>query len=202
MYFHIQLIDDPATPERRAVSREAHWAYFDAHADHFVARGATTTDDGERTLSSVLFVEFDSWDDVHRFVDNEPHNRNGVFGEVRINCWSHALGRTQRDFPRTDNQVCWYIRGFSTPSRNDRRNELVAAHRAYFAAYDSEHFIVRGGVLDDAGTSWQGSANLIALPSRGKVEAFLSKEPFYIDGLYDEVLVERYKFGGRPGQIV
>ena len=118
MYFHVRLIDDPEHPERRAVSREDHWAYFDAHVDHFIARGATTTDDGARTLSSVLFVDFEGWDQVRRFVDNEPHNRNGVFGEVRINRWSHALGRTQRDFPRKVGQVCWYIRGFSTPARN------------------------------------------------------------------------------------
>jgi uncharacterized protein YciI len=202
MHFHIQLIDDPATPERRAVSREAHWAYFDEHRNHFIARGATTSDDQSRTLSSVLFVEFDGWDEARHFVENEPHNRNGVFGEVRINRWSHALGRTQREFPRTEEQVCWYIRGFSNPGRNDRRNELVDAHRAYFASYDAEHFIARGGVLDDAGTLWQGSANLIALPSRAAVEAFLSEEPFYTNRLYDEVLVERYKFGGRPGQIV
>lgn len=78
MFFHVQLIDDPDHPERRAVSREDHWAYFDQHRDHFAARGATTTDDGERTLSSVLFVEFDGWEEVRQFVDNEPHNRNNV----------------------------------------------------------------------------------------------------------------------------
>ena len=73
------------------------------------------------------------------------------------------------------------------------RNERVDAHRAYFAAYDAAHFIARGGVLNDAGTLWEGSANLIALPSRGDVEAFLAEEPFYTNGLYDHVLVERYK---------
>lgn len=202
MYFHIQLIDDPDHPERRPQSREDHWAYFDTHADRFVARGATMTDDGARTLSSVLFMEFDGWDEVREFVANEPHNRNGVFRDVRINRWGHALGRTQRDFPRKEGQVCWYIRGFSTPDRNDRRNELAEAHRDYFAPYDAEHFIVRGGVRDDDGERWLGSANLIALPSRADVEAFLADEPFYRNGLYDEVLVERYKFGGRPGQIV
>ena len=202
MHFHIQLIDDPKHPERRAGSREAHWAYFDEHRDHFVARGATQTDDGERTLSSVLFVEFDGWDEVRHFVDNEPHNGNGVFSEIRICRWHHALRRTQRDFPRKDDQVCWYIRGFGAPGSNDRRNELVDAHRAYFAPYDGEHFIARGGVLDDAGVLWEGSANLIALPSRAHVDSFLSEEPFFVNGLYDRVLVERYKLGGRPGQIV
>ena len=71
MYFHIQLIDNPATPERRAQSREAHWDYFDAHADHFIARGATTTDDQSRTLSSVLYVEFDGLDGQGNAVINE-----------------------------------------------------------------------------------------------------------------------------------
>lgn len=202
MHFHIQLIDNPATPERRGVSREDHWAYFDDHRDHFVARGATTTDDMSATLSSVLFVEFDGWDSVRRFVENEPHNCNGVFEEVRIRRWNHALGRTQRDFPRKDGQVCWYIRGFGKADSNDRRNELADAHRAYFKAYDPENFIARGGVLSDDGVLWEGSANLIALPSREAVEEFLAKEPFYTNGLYDHVLVERYKFGGRPGQVV
>ena len=202
MFFHVQLIDDPDHPERRAVSREDHWAYFDQHRDHFAARGATTTDDGERTLSSVLFVEFDGWEEVRQFVDNEPYNRNNVYHDIRIRRWHNALGRTQRDFPRREGQVCWYIRGFGRPGANDRRNELLDAHRAYFADYDDEHFIVRGAVVSDDDELWNGSANLIALPSRADVDEFLSTEPFYVNRLFDEVLVERYKFGGRPGQIV
>ena len=202
MFFHVQLIDDPAVPERRPANVEAHWDYFDKHRDHFIARGATLTDDFERYISSVLFLEFDGWDDVRRFVENEPMNRNGVYRDVSIRRWSNALGRRQRDFPRREDQVFWYIRGFGKPGSNDRRNELLDTHRAYFAPYDEESFIVRGAVLDDDGALWEGSANLIALPSRADVEAFLSEEPFYVDGLYERVLIERYKFGGRPGQIV
>lgn len=202
MHFHVQLIDDPAAAEKRLANREAHWDYFDEHRDHFIARGSTRTDDTDRALSSVLFMDFDGWDDVRRFVDNEPLNRNGVFREVHIRRWHNALGRTQRDFPRREGQVCWYIRGYGRPGANDRRNELVDAHRAYFAPYDDENFIVRGAVQNDEGTLWEGSANLIALPSRAAVDAFLSEEPFYTNGLYERVLVERYKFGGRPGQIV
>ncbi len=202
MFFHVQLIDDPTVPEKRQEHREAHWAYFDDYRDHFIARGATLTDDLEHFISSVLYLEFDGWDDVRRFIDNEPLNRNGVYRDVYIRRWSHALGRTQRDFPRQEDQVFWYIRGFGRPDSNDRRNELHAAHIAYFKPFDAENFIARGGVLNDDGTLWEGSANLIALPSRTDVEEFLSEEPFYRNGLYERVLVERYKFGGRPGQIV
>ncbi|MBT4342352.1 MAG: hypothetical protein HOD62_09890 [Chloroflexi bacterium] len=76
MHFHVQLIDDPAHPERRAQHREAHWAYFDSHKDHFVARGATLTDDMETYLSSVIFVEFDGWSSGYA-------NDSATYGRIR-----------------------------------------------------------------------------------------------------------------------
>lgn len=202
MEFHIQLIDNPETPERREVSRPAHWQYFDDHVDHFFARGATYSDDRSIFKSSVLFVEFPDWDSVRSFVDNEPHNQNGVYKDVQISRWGNPLNKRQRDFPRTDGQMYWYIRGFGKPNMNDRRNELVDDHRAYFAPYDDNHFIVRGAVYNDEGSEWRGSANLIALPSRRDVEEFLADEPYNRNGLYEHILVERYNFGGRPGQVV
>lgn len=200
MDFHIQLIDDADYPERRDKSRDAHWQYFDDHVDHFIARGATRSDDNVAFYSSVLFVSFPDWDAVREFVGNEPHNLNGVYKEVNVCRWGNPLGKLQRDFSRQDSDTYWYIRGVSKPGMNDRRNQLVDAHVAYFKPYDDGNFIVRGGMRDDAGETWQGSANLIKLPSRAAVEDFLSQEPFYVNGLYESVLVQRYIFGGRPGQ--
>lgn len=202
MYFHVQLIDDPETPEKREQSRPDHWQYFDDHADKFIARGATFSDDLETFLSSVLFVEFDDWDAVREFVKNEPHHMNGVYAQVHIRRWNRGIERTQRDFPRKEGQVAWYFRGHAKPDMHEDRMRLLADHVAYFKDYDGENFITRGGVFDDAGDEWQGSANLICLPSREAFGAFLENEPFYMGGLYQRVLIERYKFGGRPGQVV
>lgn len=202
MYFHVRLVDGPEGALKRRHFVDAHWQYFDDHRDHFVARGATVTDDLATTLSSVIFVEFGSWDDVRRFVANEPLNRNGAYQDVVITRWSTGLTRRQRDFPRRDGQVAWYIRGFGRPGAHARRQELLQAHRQYFAPYDVDRFIARGPVLDDAGETWQGSANLICLPTRQDVDAFMAAEPYHKDGLYERVLIERYRFGGRPGQIV
>ena len=41
MFFHVRLIDNPETPEKRGQSRLDHWRYFEDHRDHFIARGAT-----------------------------------------------------------------------------------------------------------------------------------------------------------------
>jgi hypothetical protein len=200
MLFHVRLTDfEPS--RRHAGLRDAHWRYFESHADHFIARGATFDDDGNIFKASVIFVDFPDRGAVEAFVANEPLNQAGVFESVEIVRWSNPLGRRQRDFARTDGQVCWYIRGWGKAGVNDRRNELFAAHQAYFKPYDGDHFIVRGGALSADGTVWTGSANLIALPDRASVEAFVADEPFYKNGLFERVVIERYNFGGRPGQI-
>ena len=203
MFFHVRLIDNTETPEKRGQSRLDHWRYFDDHRDHFIARGATKSDDEEMFLSSVLFVEFEDWAEVRSFVHNEPHNQNGVYNDVLINRWGHGLNpKRQRDFARRDDQVTWYIRGFGKPGMHRNRMDLLQDHLDYFAPFDKDRFIARGGVRSDDGNEWRGSANLIALPSRDAVQEFLDQEPFYKNGLYESVLVERYIFGGRPGQVV
>lgn len=200
MLFHVRLSDYPVS-RRNANLRESHWAYFEDHAAHFIARGATFDDDGKTFRASVIFVDFPDRAAVETFVANEPLNKAGVFERVEIARWSNPLARRQRDFARQDGQVCWYIRGWGKSGTNDKRNELFAAHQAYFRPYDAAHFIVRGGVLADDGITWIGSANLIALPDRATVEAFVAEEPFNKNGLFERVLIERYNFGGRPGQL-
>ena len=130
MFFHIQLIDDLSRPEKRQESRPDHWQYFDRHKNNFVARGATTNDAGDQFLSSVLFVEFDNWDGVQKFIDEEPHNKNGVYSAVFIRRWHKALDRLQIEFPRTEGQVSWYIRGYGKAGMHEKRQELLDAHRA------------------------------------------------------------------------
>ena len=202
MFFHVQLVDNPETPGKREKSRQDHWKYFDEHREHFVARGATLTDDGKKILSSVLFVEFENQSQVETFVKNEPHNKNGVYGKVSIRRWGCGLKRRQRDFPRNEGQLCWYIRGYGRPNMHEKRMELLSEHRAYFKPYDSDKFIARGPIFGNDGEEWQGSANLISLPSRQEVQNFLAHEPYCVNDLYDRVVIERYKFGGRPGQTV
>ena len=71
MFFHVQLIDNPNTPEKRQESRSDHWQYFDDHRACFVARGATVSDDETKFLSSVLFVEYDDWKPNHHHVGTD-----------------------------------------------------------------------------------------------------------------------------------
>ncbi len=202
MLFHVQLIDDPEAAGKRDEFREAHWSYFDDHERHFIARGATTTDDQTRILSSVIWVEFDSWDEIRAFIAAEPLNRNGVYRETIIRRWRNGLGRRQRDFPRRDGQVCWYVRGYGATGSHTRREEIVAAQREYLAPFDQTIIVARGPIVDDDDKDWHGSANLVCMPSRAELEEFLAEWQYCQNVLYERITIERYRFGGRPGQVV
>lgn len=200
MLFHVRMTDYPV-PRRTPALRDRHWQYLDDHAAHFIARGPTQTDDGSKMLSSLFFVEFPDRASVEDFVANEPNNKAGVHMQVEIFRWGNPLNRKQRDFPRKDGALYWYVRGYAKPGAHLRRKELFEAHQAYFKPFDAEHFIVRGGVTTDDGT-WVGSANLLAMPDRASIDHFVAEEPFCKNGLFERVTVERFMFGGRPGQIV
>ena len=150
----------------------------------------------------MIFVEFDTWDAVHVFLAAEPLNANGVYREIIVRRWQSGLNRRQRDFPRRDGQAYWYVRGHGKPGAHALREEIAAAQRAHLAPFDDEAVIARGPILDDAGQHWQGSANLIAMPDRAALEAFMADWPYCRAGLYERVEIERYRFGGRPGQVV
>lgn len=200
MQFHVRLIDDPAASETRFAGREAHWSYLDEHADHFIGRGPTFLEK-DCFLSTVFFLDFADWDAVNSFISNEPHNRNGVYRDIKIWRWKDECGRRQRDFPRTENQTTWYLRGFAKPGTHDKWKTLNAAHDEYLKPYDAANIVVMGSIFDDPGETWQGTAAILSLPDRGAVDAFLQKEPFYANGLYEDFLIQHFKFGGRPGQV-
>lgn len=200
MQFHVRLIDDPAASEIRLKGREAHWSYLDEHADHFLGRGPTFLEPGQ-FLSTVFFLDFADWDAVTDFLANEPHNRNGVYQDIKIWRWKDECGRRQRDFSRTEDQSAWYLRGTPKPDTQDKWRALKSGHDEYFEPYDAKNVVVRGNLFNDAGHEWKGMAAILSLPDREAVDAFLAEEPLHANGLYDDFLVQRFKFGGRPGQV-
>lgn len=194
MLFHIRLTDYPVS-RRTPALREAHWRYLEAHAERLLVRGPTLNDEGTVLRSSLFFGEFADRAAAERFIAEEPTHRAGAYMSVEMFGWGNPLKRRLSDFVRRPGQVYWYMRGYAKPGAHLRREALFETHKAYFAPWDGEHFIVRGGVTDDAG-EWVGSANLIALPDRKTAEAFAAEEPFCKNGLFERMVIERFKPGG------
>jgi uncharacterized protein len=196
--FHIRMVDYPVS-RRTAESREKHWRYLEERAAVILGRGPTQDDEGKVMRSSLFFIDVPDRAAAERFVAEEPHNQAGCFMNVEVLRWHNVLGRRQDDFARKDGQVYWYLRGYAKPGAHVKRTSLLEQHKAYFEPHDAERFILRGSVQTDDG-QWVGSANLISLPDRKSADAFAAEEPFCKNGLFERIVIERYKIGGRPGQ--
>ena len=88
--------------------------------------------------------------------------------------------------------------GHGSPGANAAEPSLEQDQREYFAegGYD-ERMIARGPLLSDDGRDWVGDAMLLELPHRAAVEEMLASAPIATAGLYADVEIHDWEFGGR-----
>ena len=113
--------------------------------------------------------------------------------------WRNALGRTMWEFDRgaVANRQFLVI-GHGNPGGGAIASQLRAAQRQYFVDGGYlEHLIARGPLLSDDGREWVGDVTLIQVRDRSAVEAMLAGAPFVRAGLYTNVEVHDWEFGGR-----
>lgn len=68
----------------RAATREAHFAYLDAHQDILVLGGALLADEDATRTGSVLIVNVPDRAAAESFSENEPFRKAGLFSSVKI----------------------------------------------------------------------------------------------------------------------
>lgn len=85
MLYIIYQVDRPGGEAVRAATREAHFAYLDAHEDILVLGGAMLGEDGTTRTGSVLIVNVADRAAAEAFSENEPFRKAGLFARVEIN---------------------------------------------------------------------------------------------------------------------
>ncbi len=85
MLYIIYQVDRPGCEAIRATTRDAHFAYLDAHADILVLGGAMLGEDGRTRTGSVLIVNVPDRAAAEAFSENEPFRKAGLFQRVEIN---------------------------------------------------------------------------------------------------------------------
>ena len=85
MLYIIYQRDRPGGEAVRAATREAHFAYLDAHEDKLVLGGALLAEDGVTRTGSVLIINAGSRAEAEAFSENEPFRAAGLFDRVEIN---------------------------------------------------------------------------------------------------------------------
>ena len=177
---------------------EAHWSYMDGFAEAMIARGPTLTADRSAATGSMHIVDLPDLDAARAFASDEPNYRAGVYEDVLIRRWRNAMGRTMWDFAGDPAGLPRFlVLSLAAPGTGAQHDALLAEHRDYLAEH-AERFIVRGPLLSDDGTEWQGNAMLVEMRDRANVDAFVADEPFSRAGLFDSIQIHDWQFGGRP----
>jgi len=177
---------------------EAHWSFMDGYADAMIARGPTLTPDRQAATGSMHMVDLPDAEAARVFAFEEPNYRAGVYDDILVRRWRNVLGRTMWDFegdPARNRR--FLVIGHGTPDGDELREALRDERRPYLDRH-RDRFIERGPLLSDDGTAWLGTAALVEMPDRATLDAMLADDPYLREGLYANVEIHDWQFGGRP----
>ena len=149
---------------------------MDAFAGGMVARGPTLATDRETWTGSVHIVDLPSAEAAREFVEREPYNRAGLYGQHVIRRFRNLLGRTMWEFPGES---------------DDPRFMVIAPEPAGFAAPAPERLIVHGELLTPDEARPAGAVLALQAPTREAVGALLA-----LDEHSDAEILD-WEFGGR-----
>jgi uncharacterized protein YciI len=186
----------PGSGEPGPELAEAHWAFMDRYAETMIARGPTLSPDGEGWTGSMHIVNLPDSAAAHEFAFDEPQYKAGVYSEVLIRRWRNALGRTMWEFAGSTAGYRRFLiiaHGKTAPS-----NSLESEHRHYLDRNYRERLIAYGPLVSQDGAEWVGTALLVELPDRDAAETMMRSEPYQRNGLYENVEIHDWQFGGRP----
>jgi len=178
---------------------EDHWSFMDRYADALIARGPTfVSGENDATTGSMHVVDLPDAADAHAFAFSEPYYRAGVFEEVLVCRWRNALGRTMWDFAGHGDPRFLVI-GQAVGDAGVHRGALRDQEYDHFLGLGlRERVILCGPLLTDDGKGWLGTAMMVEMADRSAVQAAMSGSPFVRAGLYRDVEIHGWRFGGRP----
>jgi uncharacterized protein len=199
MEYFFYCHDKPNSDALRKQIVETHWAFMDAYASAFVARGPTLAEDGITQTGSMHIVDLPDAEAVRVFAYEEPNFKAGVYSDVFASRWRNELGRTMWEFKGDPgHNQRFLIIGHCRPGVDDAYHRLWQDRQSYLTGQGyQERLIANGSLLSDGGTQWAGSAMMIELPDRAAAEAMLTSDPYVKAGLYDQIQTHRWRFGGR-----
>jgi uncharacterized protein len=194
MHFAILIYDEADAAALRDQYRQSHLDYLKVFDAQTLFAGPFTTDDESADLGSLRLIEFPDRAAANRHVADEPYVTGGVQKRWHIHRWLPRLAYSWRDCPRTKGNIQAMFHGLDRPGGMVLRKELREAHEAYLAEHP-DMVMARGPLVTDDGETSIGSVILLDVPDMEAARAFMEKEPFYGNGVYQEVNFQRWRFG-------
>ena len=194
MLFSILIYDEPNSAALRDEYRKAHLDYLKEFDDQTIFAGPFTTDDESEDLGSLRLIDLPDRAAAEKNVTDEPYVIGGVQKRWQIHRWRSAVPYTWRDCPRKEGNIQALFYGLDGPDGKAKRAANRDAHIAYLEAH-GDMIMVRGPLLNDAGTEPVGSVWLLDLPDLDAGRALLEGDPLYRSGVYRDKMFRRWRFG-------
>jgi uncharacterized protein len=102
MYFVVWATDKAGVIEVRKRARDVHRARLRSPGTHAVRvlLGGATLDEGSAQMNGTLLViEAQNADAVHRFVAEDPYVLAGVYATIEVRPWAWGLGQPKESEP-------------------------------------------------------------------------------------------------------
>ena len=194
MYFSTLIHDEPDSADLRDEYRKAHLDYLKTFDDQTLFAGPFTTDDESADLGSLRLIDLPDRAAAEKHVADEPYVLGGVQKHWSIHRWNPRLPFSWRDCPRSEGNIQALFYGIDHPGSMATREEHRQAHRDYLTEH-ADRVMMRGPLLDDAGTGQLGSVLLLDIPDMDSACRLMADEPFNRAGLYADVSIYRWRFG-------
>ncbi|MEU2202561.1 YciI family protein [Isoptericola sp. NPDC019482] len=158
---------------------------MDRFADGMVARGPTTTDDGETLTGSVHVLDLPGPAAARAFAFDEPNYQAGAYRDVLLRRWRDLLGRTMWEYHGgPEGGPRFLALGLGLGWRGSGEPLVTAGAGAGLVA--------AGHLLSDDGAAVLGAAALVEAPAPADARRVLVVDD------YAEVEVHDWHVGGRP----
>lgn len=199
MEYFFYCRDNHGSDRLRQELAEQHWSFMDGYAEKMVARGPTLAKDGVTATGSMHIVDLPDVEAVRAFAFEEPNYKAGVYAEVMVRRWTNLLGGTMWELAvDTRDADRFLLIGHGAFGIEASSEGLAAAHQDFTAKHPyGDRMVVCGPLLSDDGSAWVGNVIAIERATRSAVEAMVENDPFAQAGLYDQVEIHNWRFGGR-----
>lgn len=180
--------------EARAAALDPHLEYLRASSNRIRFSGPLIDDDGETPRGSLTLLDAPDRAAAEAWLADEPFNKAGAFGEVTFTRWASSMDIRQLDYKRTQGWRQFAITAIDGPDGRTKRAEVAEAHHRFQASV-MDRYVARGPMFDDDGIEMTGSLMIVEFPDRAACDEFWAGEPLNYGGVFENVAIERWRFG-------
>src|SRR4051812_24942531 len=158
---------------------------MDRFAGGMIARGPTLSADRQTATGSVHIVDLPDAAAARMFAFEEPNYLAGVYADVTVRRFANLLGRTMWEFPGRGLEADRFLVLGHTRAAAARPERLLDSGQ-------TERLIAFGPLFSEDRDEWVGTAVIGEF-----ADATAAREVLAAAGLYDDVEVHNWTFGGR-----